>query len=855
MEGGQQLGRWNLTTKLGEGAFANVYLATSGSQQCVAKVINTQRDGVREIAQKEVRMLTRLKHPNIVRLMDTMTSPRRIVMVLELCSGGHLLGLVRGRGERPLSERQAFTVFRSVCAAVAYMHAQSPPIAHRDLKLENILRTERGDFKLCDFGSCWVGPQPLSTPEERAAAIMEFDQNTTLSYRAPEMIELFGVRVVDEKVDVWALGCVLYSLLFLIHPFQMGGKLASLSGKYSIPDVRNGPLTDAAALCLKRALTLKSAVRCSAEEMLERTNALIEGRAPNVAVVEVVETQRVKKGRGKKVRETKAEKRARAAAARAKAAAARQSSQSAQPQSRARARPRPTSKPAATAASAGLFDWADAAPAAPAPVAASAGFFGDADDWIDVGSSSGSASAAPAVAAAAGGADDWEDASSGNAVAASSRMADWEMVAEPAAVAQPGGFGFDGDDDWSVPAAAAAAAAAPPAAVEDDGFGFGDDDWSASAAPPVSSSAAADAFGFDGDDTFTTAPAPAAPTAAAAAADMWGDDDFGASAAAPTASSDGFGFDGDDAFGSVPSSASSSSNVPAADLFGFDAAPAVPSSSSSSSAVDAFGFDDGFGAAVAVPAPAPAPVAAAPAADLFSFDDTSAASSAPSIDLMGGDILGGSVGGGGSLMSMGGGGMLGGIGGMRQQQQQQQQMLGGLGGMRQQQMLGGMGGMQQQPPPRQQQQQPGDVMDMFASLDMSGGACEFALSGRGAAINRAHTPVCTSSHLWSLSRSLYLYLRFRSAACDCTVIDGLVGFAHLCAARQGLEREREVVERPSSARCVEEEEEEEESSSRCVCVFWFEILWDYDYNYNDRGTWATHWSCRFFYKRAFAYKC
>ena len=309
----RQLGRWTLSRKLGEGAFANVYLAHSGSQRCVAKVIDTRRDGVREIAQKEVRLLAQLSHPNIVQLVDTQVTSTRIVMYLELCSGGHLLGLVRSRGERALSEDQVFRVFRSVVAPIAYMHGLNPPVAHRDLKLENILRTERGEYKLCDFGSCYAGPQPLATPAERAAAVMEFEQNTTLSYRAPEMIELFGVRVIDEKVDVWALGCVLYSLLFLIHPFQMGGKLASLSGKYSLLDNRPQPLSAACALTLKRALTMNSRHRCSAEEMLERCTAILEGRAPDAsrcAAANVESVRRVKTStRGRKAKETKAAKR------------------------------------------------------------------------------------------------------------------------------------------------------------------------------------------------------------------------------------------------------------------------------------------------------------------------------------------------------------------------------------------------------------------------------------------------------------------------------------------------------------------------------------------------------------------
>lgn len=141
-----------------------------------------------------------------------------------------------------------------VVRAVAHLHGQDPPIAHRDVKLENILHSPRaGCYKLCDFGSCMVGPVVFESEKQRAEEEERIERFTTLSYRAPEMVDFFGVAGLTEAVDVWvrmggwvggwvagacltgadaqALGIVLYALAFRQHPFQDKGKLGILSAE------------------------------------------------------------------------------------------------------------------------------------------------------------------------------------------------------------------------------------------------------------------------------------------------------------------------------------------------------------------------------------------------------------------------------------------------------------------------------------------------------------------------------------------------------------------------------------------------------------------------------------------------
>jgi len=94
-------------------------------------------------------------HPNIVKMYDSALldddGSKYLLVLMELCTGGHLIDLIKKyNGE--LSEKQIIFVLRDVSAGIKHMHSLKPPVAHRDLKVENIL-LESKKFKICDFGS------------------------------------------------------------------------------------------------------------------------------------------------------------------------------------------------------------------------------------------------------------------------------------------------------------------------------------------------------------------------------------------------------------------------------------------------------------------------------------------------------------------------------------------------------------------------------------------------------------------------------------------------------------------------------------------------------------------------------
>jgi len=155
------------------------------------------------LLQREIDIMRKLKHKNIIGLEEVFDEPDNIYLVLELVTGGELFDQIVSRGT--YSERDAASVIRQILEAVEYMHTNG--IAHRDLKPENLLcGGVNGDsIKVTDFG--------LS--KDYANATLRTSCGTP-DYVAPEVLK---GQPYDNSVDIWSIGVITYILLCGFPPF------------------------------------------------------------------------------------------------------------------------------------------------------------------------------------------------------------------------------------------------------------------------------------------------------------------------------------------------------------------------------------------------------------------------------------------------------------------------------------------------------------------------------------------------------------------------------------------------------------------------------------------------------------
>ncbi|XP_073980076.1 STKc_STK36 domain-containing protein fused [Rhodnius prolixus] len=202
--------------KIGEGSFGRVYKVKSRASDEIAalKLITKCGRSQRELTnlRKECEIQRRLFHPNIIKMLDSFETENEIAVVTEFAYQDLYKTLAKAGY---LSEDKAVKIICDLISALYYLHSNR--VIHRDLKPQNVLLSEDGVAKLCDFGFA----RSMSTGTHVLTSI----KGTPL-YMAPELME---ESPYDHNVDLWSLGCIAYEMLVGSPPFNTTSLLHLIS--------------------------------------------------------------------------------------------------------------------------------------------------------------------------------------------------------------------------------------------------------------------------------------------------------------------------------------------------------------------------------------------------------------------------------------------------------------------------------------------------------------------------------------------------------------------------------------------------------------------------------------------------
>uniref|UniRef100_A0A4W6DXM6 Serine/threonine-protein kinase DCLK2 n=1 Tax=Lates calcarifer TaxID=8187 RepID=A0A4W6DXM6_LATCA len=267
--------RYKVGRTLGDGNFAVVRecVERSTGREYALKIISKDKcRGKEHMIQSEVSILRRVKHPNIVLLIEEMDTHSDLYLVMELVKGGDLFDAITSSNK--YTERDASCMLFNLASAIKYLHSLN--IVHRDIKPENLLVYEHHDgsksLKLGDFGLATVVNGPLYTV------------CGTPTYVAPEIVAETGYGL---KVDIWAAGVITYILLCGFPPFRGSGEDQEalfeqiLKGQLDFPAPYWDNVSDTAKALITGMLQVEIEQRYTAVQVLDHSWVNDDGVSEN----------------------------------------------------------------------------------------------------------------------------------------------------------------------------------------------------------------------------------------------------------------------------------------------------------------------------------------------------------------------------------------------------------------------------------------------------------------------------------------------------------------------------------------------------------------------------------------------
>ncbi|KAI5319155.1 hypothetical protein L3X38_038863 [Prunus dulcis] len=204
---------WNdlvLKDRIGAGSFGTVHRADWHGSDVAVKILMEQDFHAERFKEflREVTIMKRLRHPNIVLFMGAVTKPPNLSIVTEYLSRGSLYRLLHKPGAmEALDEKRRLNMAYDVAKGMNYLHRRNPPIVHRDLKSPNLLVDKKYTVKVCDFGLSRLKANTFLSSKSAAG---------TPEWMAPEVLR---DEPSNEKSDVYSFGVILWELATLQQPW------------------------------------------------------------------------------------------------------------------------------------------------------------------------------------------------------------------------------------------------------------------------------------------------------------------------------------------------------------------------------------------------------------------------------------------------------------------------------------------------------------------------------------------------------------------------------------------------------------------------------------------------------------
>ncbi|KAM3864794.1 serine/threonine-protein kinase DCLK2 [Diretmus argenteus] len=275
------LDKYKVGKVIGDGNFAVVKecVERSTGNEYALKIIDKAKcSGKEHLIENEVAVLRRVKHPNIIMLIEEVDTPSELYLVMELVKGGDLFDAITSSAK--YTERDASAMVYNLAGALKYLHSMN--IVHRDIKPENLLVFEDPDgtksLKLGDFGLATVVEGPLYTV------------CGTPTYVAPEIIAESGYGL---KVDIWAAGVITYILLCGFPPFRSESNLQEdlfdqiLMGRLDFPSPYWDNITDSVKELIGKMLQVNVEARFTAQDILSHPWVMEDAAMENNMKMEV----------------------------------------------------------------------------------------------------------------------------------------------------------------------------------------------------------------------------------------------------------------------------------------------------------------------------------------------------------------------------------------------------------------------------------------------------------------------------------------------------------------------------------------------------------------------------------------